>query len=353
MKRTFPWMAVVAILLLTSPLLGQQVIPPPPKPADDGPGIAEVMKNIQDLMGTSLAHNFTVRLGPQTAPYVVETTQLALDPQTCGIRYHLKVSLDGGAVIDSDFDVLLKNVREIYVRSEEGGVDDISSSFLKRLPSNVHYGDFNFSVSPAIFDVAIGSTHLLINGADPAKRLAIELTRAVGLCAADATHLPKPSDGNPTLADTMQFIQDKLNGQGILSSQTTYLHPKNGDSVSNETDQLTDVVADPRSCQITYHEKYSSDFPDPDPLLHLHEQYETDVILTLRSIQTITVISADDHVAQVFGDERQRTAPPVFLIILKGGSILTIGDEDLANRVARALNHAVGVCTPDRKPEPF
>jgi hypothetical protein len=28
-------------------------------------------------------------------------------------------------------------------------------------------------------------------------------------------------------------------------------------------------------------------------------------------------------------------------------------DEELANRLARAITHAVELCTPDKKPEPF
>jgi membrane-associated protease RseP (regulator of RpoE activity) len=64
---------------------------------------------------------------------------------------------------------------------------------------------------------------------------------------------PKPADDGPSLEVTMKFIQDKLNDIGPLRySVGRRAVDADRDSVFGETDEITNVVADPQRCTISY-----------------------------------------------------------------------------------------------------
>ncbi|HLZ13393.1 MAG TPA: hypothetical protein VKP58_12470 [Candidatus Acidoferrum sp.] len=374
MKTKFTSMPAVPILLFTlftSNLPGQQVIPPPPRPTDDGPSLADVMKNIQDLLSRSFVHNFTlqyVRDGkPQSTQYMVEFTQLLLDPQTCNMRYHVKVFSGVAVAVDTDVEISLNRTISIHVKANDQELQLAYGTLaFPDLPSEVLDGGDHFHTSPKVFDIRLVDEryigrHLLINSVDSAKRLAVELNRAVGLCTADKTSLPIRSDANPPLTDTMQFIQDKLNNQGPIRYQETAIRNKTQEMgyVDQKTDQITDVRANPGSCQISFHTNSSSEFENANE--HIARNEDKYFIINLRLVTQISVWSSDETDATSTNKSQNyrtyRTTPSVFHIRLKTSDewrpILTIGDEDIATRLGRALNHAAEVCTPYKKPDPF
>lgn len=168
---------------------------------------------------------------------------------------------------------------------------------------------------------------------------------------------PKPADDGPSLADTMKFIQDKLNGQGPLNYiyySHDGVHP---DARYSSSVEISKVVADPKTCHIAYHSRQLVD----------GESTDRDGGFDFKDIEKIVVVSAeqvsndyDAELAAKFGGAASKTKyiPPEFYIhALKtrgevGGRLFFL-DQDLANRVAKAMLHAVELCMPDRKPEPF
>jgi hypothetical protein len=88
-----------------------------------------------------------------------------------------------------------------------------------------------------------------------------------------------------------------------------------------------------------------------------------DETLPFSSIQSVQVNSLENsqnlYWASLGHAETKETifdpAPFVLDIQLAGGArdLLAMPDEEIANRLAKAMVHAVELCTPDKKPEPF
>src|SRR5208337_4231242 len=67
--------------------------------------------------------------------------------------------------------------------------------------------------------------------------------------------LPKPAENGPSLAATMQFIQDQMNEQGKIN-YALYTHDNASGTdwpVYQISIEVTKVIADPGTCRITWH----------------------------------------------------------------------------------------------------
>ena len=156
---------------------------------------------------------------------------------------------------------------------------------------------------------------------------------------------PKPAADGPTLADTMQFLQAKLNEQGKMN-WTTHYH----DSADNTnwTYQFTfeagKVVADASACTIAYHYIIVRDgvqLSDSDASFNLHDVQ--DVTLTTGDQRQNKNDTAAGHTTW-----NAKVDPPVFDLIVRAKEnaefYFFFFNEDTANRVTKAIGHAVELC---------
>ena len=193
----------------------------------------------------------------------------------------------------------------------------------------------------------------------------------------------KPADGTPTLADTMQFIQEKLSEQGQIGwAQTQSNQPG---FTKRILVLVSDVMADPAACTF-----YSAgtietkiDLPKGRSLkpggpvteddLHIHIVESGTV--PLKQEEKVTVEKLQDVQNQGFAeaahpDITATVTPPIFYVKLWASSAVfsihtsttkgnqapvekdstnktsgaSFRDEDTANRVAKAMTHAVELC---------
>jgi hypothetical protein len=157
---------------------------------------------------------------------------------------------------------------------------------------------------------------------------------------------PRPVDNGPSLAVTMQFIQDKMNEQGKIN-YALYTH----DNASGEdwpvyqiSIQASNVVADPATCRITWHKVttnggnvgINSDFS-----LDLRNVLSFEVRTSMREAKMEDTANGNPAL-----DKRQD--PPYFAVTarLRGNTEtpLFFSSEEIANRVAKAMVHAVELC---------
>jgi hypothetical protein len=271
---------------------------------------------------------------------------------------------------------------------------------------------------------------------------------------------PKPATDSPSLEATMTFIQDKLNDIGRLRyTVASRAADANHDSVFDEADELSNVVADAQGCTISYRlresvgpvrfEVSSRDLDqghDPATLTQVAYALQgapgrplqnsagsgrsstATFVLHLKEVKKITVRSTEQDLNETSGGKTTWTIqPPIFEVVAqthlagyrrqlsatepppatdrqsqadffeaffgsqapsngqgailgaivggnptqsapptpqrsqgsfsgplpKEGGIFSVDDEELAKRLARALLHAVELCTPDKKSEPF
>jgi hypothetical protein len=166
---------------------------------------------------------------------------------------------------------------------------------------------------------------------------------------------PKPAGEGPSLEVTMKFIQDKLSEMGpITYSENSRFTDENSGVppwTTTWTDELTKVVADLQQCSISYHCQTSSDDKSIKPSNY-------DVFIELKEVKKITVRPLAEQLNESFAGKLTVTIhSPIFQVAVlgrpKGSGAIIMDDEELANRLARAFSHAVELCTPDKKPEPF
>ncbi len=166
---------------------------------------------------------------------------------------------------------------------------------------------------------------------------------------------PKPADEGPSLEVTMKFIQDKLNDVGLINYAGYYHDNATGSDWTDRFQvQATGVVADPGACRVSFHWKTvrnGTTFAD------------LDVGFSLKAVGDIVVLPADQNqkaidTAAGHPEWTCRIDPGVFVLNarrtdIKGGNSFDFSDEQMANRVAKAMVHAVELCGGGAKPEPF
>ncbi len=167
----------------------------------------------------------------------------------------------------------------------------------------------------------------------------------------------KPADEGPSLEVTMKFIQDKLNDVGPVDF-VIYRHNdiQGDDDIGKVRAECTKVVADPGTCRVSYHLKYEGDLNFPPP-------HDYDVEFRLKDVQDVLVVPTDQFLNEKAAgaghpEFSYKVGPPVFTLKVrishaKGVNAVHFLDEEMANRVAKAMVHAVEVCGGGGKPEPF
>jgi hypothetical protein len=164
---------------------------------------------------------------------------------------------------------------------------------------------------------------------------------------------PKPADGGPSLSETMNFIQTKLNEVGKLSF-ADYVHNNatNNDWIVQNSSEATNVVADPTSCRITYHMKV---------LVNGHIEFDEDAGIALKDVQDLTVKAVEEDIKTIdagsgYTTRSYRADPPIFVLTTRragnGSNSFDFANEAMANRVAKAMVHAVELCGGGNK-DPF
>lgn len=170
---------------------------------------------------------------------------------------------------------------------------------------------------------------------------------------------PKPADDAPNLEVTMKFIQEKVNGVGPIS-YIAYSHDNatGNDMKSQWTYEVTKVVADGSACRITDHFKQQFEEGNAGAVL-----VDGEFQFLLRDVEDIVVMPME----QVHKEWASRAGhssltysvdPAVFLLRVRRTNTKEVNefvfvDEQLANRVAKAMVHAVELCGGGSTPEPF
>jgi hypothetical protein len=168
---------------------------------------------------------------------------------------------------------------------------------------------------------------------------------------------PKPADEGPSLEVTMKFIQDKLNALGAVSNMM-YVHDEiaGTDKVYKFRYEVTQVVADSSMCRLNY--QFSVKVDEGNPAITPHS-------VSLKEVADIVVLPLEQQYKKSAAtgghpELSYRIDPPVFALVVhplkpeKWWHYFGFYDEDPANRVAKALVHAVELCGGGgKKEEPF
>jgi hypothetical protein len=260
--------AIVSILVFTvfSSAFAQQPVPPPPKPANDAPANAAVLKLLQVGMPES-------------------------------------VVLDKIRAITDKFDT---SIDALVVLKQAGATE----AELKAIMAQDSVPPQPAAQPPAAAPVAA------------------------------------PADTGPSLAETMQFIQDKLNDLGTVA-YVVYFQDANDGNTWTQTfkDEFSNIVAGQSQCSISYHLKETNNGRgDPGG----------NAVISLRDVQGIVVMPYEQGNTESSAKNGSpnivttATNPPLTELQVRRPhgkeNNFVFTDADLADRVAKAMLHAVELC---------
>jgi hypothetical protein len=166
---------------------------------------------------------------------------------------------------------------------------------------------------------------------------------ATALVAQDAPQPQPPADA-PSLKDTMKFIQAKLPGR---VNYVVYSH----DNIAGtdgpplkRTLVVSNVSADANRCSISFNMLF--DNGKPNGLI------EKDREISLKQVKQVTTGQMDQVIQQANAksdhpEQSVQIDPPIFLVMVKSepnGMMFNFYDENMSQRVANALQHAVDLC---------
>lgn len=170
--------------------------------------------------------------------------------------------------------------------------------------------------------------------------------------------LPPLRGDAASLTDTMRFIEDKVKGK---VNYMIYYH-NNGaetpDAIFRRSREVSAVIADASSCSIDFHSRSSDGGGYGNPSDDLVKDFSARS--NLRQVREIVLEQMDEvmqrEVAKTGRPVSVRVEPPITSVLVKisdkGGVSFLFYDQTVAERVARALRHAVSLCG-GGKPETF
>ena len=160
---------------------------------------------------------------------------------------------------------------------------------------------------------------------------------------------PQPAAADPTLAATMQLMQKELNAVGRLSFVVHIFDKEEGNGTSKYIEELSNVVADPATCTIRYHWWKS---------VHGDVVNDEDVSFSLRDVLGLSMMNNEQAEKKQFEEgkaypEEKQTyhlefVPQAYLVMIRKPEDNVEGfrfnDKKQAERVAKAMGHAVELC---------
>ena len=178
------------------------------------------------------------------------------------------------------------------------------------------------------------------------RLLVIVCLASAVLTALQGTKASKTADNTSDLAASMKFIQEALNAVG----QVKYIvHGHDTTSGSDWTNSFSNearlVAADPTACRITYHYKVVRDgnvLMDANAGFLLKDVRDVDVLTRQKYFDEANLLNGHPSWTA-------KVEPVVFVVRVRRPANVenqfVFLDEATANHVAKALTHAVEICS--------
>ncbi|MGO9317582.1 MAG: hypothetical protein ACLPXT_06915 [Terracidiphilus sp.] len=211
--------------------------------------------------------------------------------------------------------------------------------------------------------------------------LTLALTASLTLGQQSVPPPPRPvADSGPSLEVTLKFIQDKVNQQGAIVYVESWNNPVSGtSSTARESSVETHVVSVDPAGGLSLQQAFKSLTTTPNDLT----QTATGTWqMQFKDVEKLEVLNAMDFKHRRSPQMVFQNDPPYFEVLVHlmpgktvqhhtvkvesgkngkttesndniGEFVLHFRDEETANRVAKAMIHAVELCGGGSKPEPF
>jgi hypothetical protein len=352
---------LLTLLLITLAASAQTDVAPPPRPPSQAPSLAATMNLIHDQLASQTKISYvetsqnTLDFTLHTENYTYEIGLITADAEHCVLSYqtnHVPIST-----------IPLREVQKLALVTYERSMTDsiINSARV--------FGSQNrvvVNTDPPLINLQINwqnmAATITLRDLHLADQLANEISHAVDLCggAKDAYKnkaiipAPNSTENGPSFDATMSFIQDKLNDIGRVTFKKLHQTGPDGSTYDEgmTTEEISNVFANQDQCYISYHHRLSvggQNLP------------ESNQGFSLRDVQNINLEPYEQYIRDIGGrigapGDYVGTNPPVTAMLINRPhgvwNIFPFTDPTLADRVAKALTHAVELCSNGNK-EPF
>jgi hypothetical protein len=331
------------LALLCAPLFAlpcaAQDVPLPPRPAGAPSSIQSTAQFLQEKLSSIGRVSWTqttsnTKTGEATgpAPAWEEVSRVTISPGACEMKVAWKSSQG-----DSGGTYFLEEVDSVAV-----------------LTSPEHAGRTNpgvqYAMNPLPYSVVINyNTDFKLRDQQTANQIAGALMQLSQQCRA----APPPSaNSGPGLEETLSFIEDKLNGQGAVNWLSTLQDTVAGTSGSpiQMTSRVSNAAGDARACRLAFHFTLTGAGK---------VTFDGAPWVPLRRVESLSVMSMEDatkseHARQGHPESIESISPAVYDLFVRDAANRSwdfpFADQDLANRVAKAMLHAVELCGGGKEP---
>ncbi|HLZ13392.1 MAG TPA: hypothetical protein VKP58_12465 [Candidatus Acidoferrum sp.] len=357
MKAQSRCVLAFTMILVTSTLCAQSV-PPPPKPVPDGPPLAETLESLKQTLLASGKLDYTLNTGDRR----FSITNVAVDTADCSMRGNVTDNLKGQPPHESPFP-------PAYYAFEE--IDSVKVMTLQESSDIGPHPDGPMKYSNG-YVVANNNGGVYFKFADKeaATRVAELLRRASEVCRAQPLQLNRAAR-DPTLSDTLRFIEQKLNTEASVSYEVRVSHSESDRDFSlRQSSQVVDAYGNPTTCQLRYRTletdngKPSSDWKKIISFRRVQKIEELSAQTKWQQVEDNYTREINLHRDNLHSDAVQHeprsivtltTDVTVLRVKYPGGQVageIEFSDGEIADRVAKAMNHAAELCRPINK-EPF
>ena len=335
----------VAVMVFVSSA-GAQDVPPPPKPDALDPSLAPLLESLKQTLLASGRVESSWTIGINSYKSWQQITSTVVDTRGCQVRVHYDDSLYGRDPTDQATSLFFEAI-DTAVALTEQEADDQSQSRMGQPRLSTYSG----TVYVLVINGNISS--LLFPSEAQAGKAAEAVRRAALICRAVPITV-NAAAGTPSLADTLHFIEGKLNDNAAVNYRGI---SENADGSPVGTpislsQRVTQAAADPSSCRVRFNWRFTS---NGNVTIGKRE------VISFRRVEKLEMATEQDAVNRERAQVGQtasiyRTEPVVYLLTVTylGGEFLRLyfSDEEIANRVAKAMLHAVELCGGGSK-DPF
>jgi hypothetical protein len=335
-------LAAIFVAPGASCLCAQNVLPPP-KPVPDGPSLAETLESLKQTLLSSAVPTFIKTYPPDTTlrpiSYGIRIVGVKNDPDNC------RLGIDGSHVVNDTppkpwgvaYDLETIDTAEVMTLQEG---QDLSVAHGLDGPAKLSDGYV------IVIDDMPWPFPLSFSNKDTAIRAAQLLRRAGEICRSKPVRLN--AVGGPGLSETLLFIQQKLNDEASVVYENQSPGNKNPVSVSS---RVANAEADPTSCQIRYKDFEITYDVQGNP----RTPREYNFHLLFRYVRKLEVVDYQTFAARLGGPIISAVTPNVYCLIVTGDGEYDFyfRDAEMADRVAKAMNHAAELCGSSKAKEPF
>jgi hypothetical protein len=339
---------LLASMLLTA--VHSQDVQPPPKPNAVDPALGPLLELFKQTLLSSgrVEYGWARDADGKRVKDWQQITSVIVDARGCQARLHFDASSDGRDPTDHPTSLFFESMDHVEALTEQGAYDRMNplAGRLKALAEGAYALVINDRVPPFL----LGS--LMFDNQMQANKVADAASRAAQICRATPVTVNSTA-GAPDLKDTLHFVKDKLNDNGVVNYRGTYKN-SDGSTVSTGplvTRRMKDIAVDPLTCQVRFTVNTANDSASG---------FEEKHVVSFRRVERLEVSTEQDAINRRGSPNGSvySSVPVVYRlsVIFPGNSgfieYLQFSDEDIANRIAKAMNHAVELCGGGSK-DPF